>query len=338
MCIVRPVLEYACPVWHTNLPIYLSDDIEMVQKRVLKSIFQGKCYNDILNHTGISSLKERRDHLCRKYFNDMKVNSHKLNHLLPEKRQVEYDLRPVNAYPLPQTRTDRYRKSIFQGKCYNDILNHTGISSLKKRRDHLCRKYFNDMKVNSHKLNHLLPEKRQVEYDLRPVNAYPLPQTRTDRYRKSIFQGKCYNDILNHTGISSLKERRDHLCRKYFNDMKLNSHKLNLLLPEKRQVEYDLRPVNAYPLPQTRTDRYRKSIFQGKCYNDILNHTGISSLKERRDHLCRKYFNDMKVNSHKLNHLLPEKRQVEYDLRPVNAYPLPQTRTDRYRNSIIPWC
>ena len=90
MCIVRPVLEYACPVWHTNLPIYLSDDIEMVQKRVLKSIFPGKCYNYILNHTSISSLKERRDHLCREYFNDMKVNSHKLNHLLPEKRQVEY--------------------------------------------------------------------------------------------------------------------------------------------------------------------------------------------------------------------------------------------------------
>ena len=66
----------------------------MVQKRVLKSIFPGKCYNDILYHTGISSLKERRDHLCRKYFSDMKVNSHKLNHLLPEKRQVEYDLRP----------------------------------------------------------------------------------------------------------------------------------------------------------------------------------------------------------------------------------------------------
>ena len=43
----------------------------------------------------------------------------------------------------------------------------------------------------------------------------------------------------------------------------------------------------------------------------------------------------MKVNSHKLNHLLPEKRKVEYDLRPLNAYPL--TRTDRYRKSIIPW-
>ena len=34
--IVRPVLEYACPVWHTNLPIHLSDSIEMIQKRALK--------------------------------------------------------------------------------------------------------------------------------------------------------------------------------------------------------------------------------------------------------------------------------------------------------------
>ena len=29
--VVRPVLEYACPVWHTNLPKYLSDNIGMIQ-------------------------------------------------------------------------------------------------------------------------------------------------------------------------------------------------------------------------------------------------------------------------------------------------------------------
>ena len=28
----RAVLEYACPVWHTNLPQYLSDNIEVIQK------------------------------------------------------------------------------------------------------------------------------------------------------------------------------------------------------------------------------------------------------------------------------------------------------------------
>ena len=30
--VVRPGLDYACPVWHTNLPQYLSDNIEVIQK------------------------------------------------------------------------------------------------------------------------------------------------------------------------------------------------------------------------------------------------------------------------------------------------------------------
>ena len=44
--VVRPVLEYACSVWHTNLQNYLSDNIEMIQKRALKCIFPGKSYAD----------------------------------------------------------------------------------------------------------------------------------------------------------------------------------------------------------------------------------------------------------------------------------------------------
>ena len=38
--VVRPVLElYACPVWHTNLPQYLSDNIEVIQKKGIKMYF-----------------------------------------------------------------------------------------------------------------------------------------------------------------------------------------------------------------------------------------------------------------------------------------------------------
>ena len=61
--VVRPVLEYACPVWHTNLPKYLSDSdsIELIQNHAMKSIFQGMSYNYILNDTGLRTLKERRD-------------------------------------------------------------------------------------------------------------------------------------------------------------------------------------------------------------------------------------------------------------------------------------
>ena len=68
--VVRPVLEYACPVWHTNLPKYLSDNIEMIQKRALKSIFP------------------------------MQGNSHKLHHLVPEERCIHCDMRRENKYPL----------------------------------------------------------------------------------------------------------------------------------------------------------------------------------------------------------------------------------------------
>ncbi|KAK2179169.1 hypothetical protein NP493_505g01046 [Ridgeia piscesae] len=37
--VVRPVLEYACPVWHTNLPQYLSDNIEVIPKKGTKMYF-----------------------------------------------------------------------------------------------------------------------------------------------------------------------------------------------------------------------------------------------------------------------------------------------------------
>ena len=46
--VVRPVVYYACPAWHTNLPINISENIEMIPKIDLKVIFPGKSYVDIL--------------------------------------------------------------------------------------------------------------------------------------------------------------------------------------------------------------------------------------------------------------------------------------------------
>ena len=74
-----------------------------------------------------------------------------------------------------------------------------------------------------------------------------------------------------------------------------------------------------------------------KRHVDILNHINLSTLKERRDYLCKKYFRNMLAPSHKVNCLLPGKRHVEYDLRRGNMYPLPVTRTNRFSNSLIPW-
>ena len=73
--VIRPVLEYACPVWHTNLNRHLTECIETVQKRALKCIYPGNEYADILCLTNLQCLKERRDSLCKKYFQKWKSHT-----------------------------------------------------------------------------------------------------------------------------------------------------------------------------------------------------------------------------------------------------------------------
>ena len=111
--VIRPVIEYACPVLHNNLPKYISDSIALIQNRALKSILPGKSYNDILIDAGLRTLKERRDVLCMKYFAEIQGCAHTLNGLLPTIRKVDYDFRPVfNRYPLARYRTNRYGNSL----------------------------------------------------------------------------------------------------------------------------------------------------------------------------------------------------------------------------------
>ena len=64
--VVRPVLEYACPVWHTILPRYLSDNIEVIQTRVLKCIFAGLGYAEILKRVNLETLNVKRESICQK--------------------------------------------------------------------------------------------------------------------------------------------------------------------------------------------------------------------------------------------------------------------------------
>ena len=86
--VVRPVIEYACPVWHTNLHKYLSDNIELIRNFALKSIFQGKSYHDILNELGLITLMERREVLCLNYFTEIQGSARQLNCLLPSLRNI----------------------------------------------------------------------------------------------------------------------------------------------------------------------------------------------------------------------------------------------------------
>ena len=45
---IRSIPEYACPVFHRPLPGYLSEDLERLQKRVLRIIYSGMSYNQTI--------------------------------------------------------------------------------------------------------------------------------------------------------------------------------------------------------------------------------------------------------------------------------------------------
>ena len=64
MSVIRPVLKYACPVWHTMLPKHLSDSVEMIQKRALRSNHSGYHYTDILDMVSLPTLENRRKEIC----------------------------------------------------------------------------------------------------------------------------------------------------------------------------------------------------------------------------------------------------------------------------------
>ena len=80
---IRPVLECAVLVWQ-NIPEYLFDAVETLQKRALKVIFPtAESYTEALQLAQLKTLAERRDDLCTKYMERMKCSGHPLNHLLP---------------------------------------------------------------------------------------------------------------------------------------------------------------------------------------------------------------------------------------------------------------
>ena len=105
---VRPVLEYAVPVWQ-DIPAYLSEAIERVQKRALNIIYpEAESYAHALQLGNLDRLDhDRRAHLCYKYKAKMKSPSHPLHHLLPS---------PLLDVPNERLRQKTQKHYLFRNK------------------------------------------------------------------------------------------------------------------------------------------------------------------------------------------------------------------------------
>ena len=106
---IRPLSEYACPVWSMSLPAYLVEKIERIQQRCLKIIFPNLKYDDAIKEARLTTLEERRLHLCKQFFNRLLNPSSRLNHLLPV--QATVPLRSNRQYIPPHTNTERFKTS-----------------------------------------------------------------------------------------------------------------------------------------------------------------------------------------------------------------------------------
>ena len=73
-------------------------------------------------------------------------------------------------------------------------------------------------------------------------------------------------------------------------------------------------------------------------YTEALTLLNIDPLSDRRKNMCEKLFTQIQKPDHKLNVLLPPQSTTKYNLRSSKPLCLPRCRTNRFKNSFIPWC
>ena len=112
---IRPVLEYASPLWHSSITKHQIDHIELIQKRACCIILgsQYKSYAEVLKTLELYSLVERREQLLSG-FGDKLLKSVRPTTMLPAPKKNRHDWALRSAHQLypPKCRHTRFRKSI----------------------------------------------------------------------------------------------------------------------------------------------------------------------------------------------------------------------------------
>ena len=107
--LVRSTIEYASVVF-SNIPDYLQDDIERIQKRALRIIFR-----QALSEAGISTLASRRHDACVKFIDNVRFNNavFKLVASRVNNRSNRYPKRHGNpSLSLKPANTERFRNFV----------------------------------------------------------------------------------------------------------------------------------------------------------------------------------------------------------------------------------
>ena len=114
--VIRSVLEFSCQLFHRSLPKYLSDDIERIQRLVLRIIFPSLSYCKAIDKAEIPTLSERRGSLSIKLFKDIVSNEH---HKLANPANLLPSLASSHARRLRNKR--RYNKTSLSHRSFHEL-------------------------------------------------------------------------------------------------------------------------------------------------------------------------------------------------------------------------
>ena len=107
---IRPISEYAAPLWHSSITNFEIIKLERLQKRALRIILGSNytTYTDVLNQLNIPSLQDRRETLTRMFANNI-VTSERHRDLFPDHRQFNKNLRKDVNVKICEPKCNRNR-------------------------------------------------------------------------------------------------------------------------------------------------------------------------------------------------------------------------------------
>jgi len=110
---IRPVLEYAAPVWHHLINRTQAQQLESIQKRAIHIIYnitRDMSYPNVLFVAELESLETRRNNQSKSFFQDICKPTSCLYHLIPPPRDTSVitRLRPTTLLRKPSLRTKKY--------------------------------------------------------------------------------------------------------------------------------------------------------------------------------------------------------------------------------------
>jgi len=109
--VIRPVLKYACPAWHSSLTATQSKTIEAIQRRAMQIIFADNDYTMSLILARMDTLESWHAVLTERFFRRSVLHEAScLHYLLPDKRNssVTNRLRHAKTFRSIQARTHKF--------------------------------------------------------------------------------------------------------------------------------------------------------------------------------------------------------------------------------------